>query len=67
MSISYNKNSSSPVNWYEHKGAQSGLKELEKPQGTKGENTPIKPNLTTVAEIVEDIIKRLTEDTKRIL
>ncbi len=66
MSRVYTKNASSPVNFYKYKGAQKGPKELEGPQGSKQipeeKEIPMKSlNRTTIAEVVEDIIKRLTE------
>lgn len=66
MSKVYTKNASSPVDFYEYRGAQRGRKELEGPQGSKQipeeKEIPMKSlNRTTIAEVVEDIIKRLTE------
>ena len=62
----YTKNAISPVNFYEYRGAQSGPKELEGAQGSKQipekKDIPMESlNRTTIAEVVEDCIKRLTE------
>ena len=67
MSTVYKGNIYSPVGFFVFMGAQAGPKELENPQISKQTPTegklPIEPisNLTTVADVVEDILKRMTE------